>query len=896
MKWSILKKKTEEDEERTTPVGAVRNKAATKADKWALSAVVQHVTFADERMIAWYLADPINWSFRSVAEGEDLIRSQAVRLAELFDTTVYIRVTTRPYPVHHWAKAAYRNAPEPRPGFQAMMDRDQRHMSAHAQADKLVYYGVDLGGRGMAVKALGKVMAGAVDREMRALQERLDAIDVVMAGHGLACVPARGADLEWLLARSFALGSPVPVPDPDEEERTLLDGDDLAEYVSTADWSAEPLGATTKITTSVSGRQVVRHVCVLTLARMSDVAIPEGDVPWMAKADALPFPVEWSAQFVPRSADEVMKEMTKVSNRIDAQMSHWQVDHGKRAPKQLSRQAGRAAAVEDEMRSEFTGLSTRTRGWYRIAVSGRDEQEALARATAVVEHYKPKLRFVRELGQYHLAREFVPGEPRASDAHARKFPILKVAAGLPAITAEVGDRRGFHIGETAGVTGRAVCFDPHFLPEVMEASGLCPIVGTLGSGKSVLAALLAYKQILAGVRGVALDPAGRMQRMVQLPEIAPYARSISVMGGRSGSLSPYAAVPEPNRVLVQIQAEDLGQDFDERWQLAREDAKAKRRDLALMSLQWSLPLEMGRNDQVRRYLRRAVNASPDTPYGSLINVITQLDRMDSDGQEIAEELRNASRREIGRLFFHATQHLSESYDDQFVFYSLKGMLRPDREKPMEDWDPDELLSQPIMTLAAWTALNVIYRGDPHERKTFVLDEAQEVVDGGGTGRSLVYKLSTDSRKNNCAAFVLSQNASTVLGQDISNFVGACFVGRTSSDDAQRDALKLLRKPEGQGYEQLLAGLSPQMSVRHLDAGRGHRTPREFIYSDGLGGEGGRGGMEKIKVTLEHHPELMDLLDSTPDQTKRAALRGAETVEEPEPERHPGVAQLQEARC
>ena len=98
----------------------------------------------------------------------------------------------------------------------------------------------------------------------------------------------------------------------------------------------------------------------------------------------------------------------------------------------------------------------------------------------MVEAYKPHTKWVRDLGQYSLAREFVPGEPLASSAHCRHFPVVKVAAGLPAVTAEVGDRRGFHIGETAGLAARAVCFDPWYLPEVMEASSVVPILGVQG--------------------------------------------------------------------------------------------------------------------------------------------------------------------------------------------------------------------------------------------------------------------------------------------------------------------------------------------------------------------------------------------------------------------------------
>ena len=210
-----------------------------RGDGWALTRVVDHVAFAGGRMTAWYLADPQTWSFRSVAEGEGLIRDQAAVLAELVGTTVYGRVTYRPYPVSHWARAHWDNAPDPQPGFDAMVQRDQVHMSSSAQADKLVYYGVDLGrarqprrdpGQG------GRRRGGPGTRSAGSPAGR--------------CGPDHGrrrhrgppgqspGDMEWLLARSFALGCPVPVPDPHTDPRPVLDAEDLDEWVSTVHWDA----------------------------------------------------------------------------------------------------------------------------------------------------------------------------------------------------------------------------------------------------------------------------------------------------------------------------------------------------------------------------------------------------------------------------------------------------------------------------------------------------------------------------------------------------------------------------------------------------------------------------------------------------------------------------------
>ncbi len=360
----------------TAPMPA--RSAAGKGDRWALTSVVNHVTFAGARMIAWYLAEPQTWSFRSVAEGEALIRSHAACLADLVGTTVYGRVTHRPYPVSHWARAHWENAPDPQEGFAQLVERDQLHMSASTQADKLVFYGVDLGERPKVTAALGKLVAGALEREMAALQQRFADVDRVMASVGMAAHPAGPAEMEWLLARSFALGCPVPTPDPHTDPRPVLDADDLDEWVSTVSWDAEPLAASTRVTTSINETPVTRHVVVLSLARMADIAIPEEHEPWMAATDALPWQCEWSWRVDPRHPDEVSKEMTKIGNRVDGQVDHWLVDHGKRPPKQLARQADARAQVDDEQRRGFTHLSTRTKGWYRIAVSAADRAGGVA--------------------------------------------------------------------------------------------------------------------------------------------------------------------------------------------------------------------------------------------------------------------------------------------------------------------------------------------------------------------------------------------------------------------------------------------------------------------------------------------------------------------------------------
>lgn len=873
------KERRADRKQKTAQVSRRPKRTAAKSN-WALKTTVNHVTFSGakgERMIAWYVLEPKTWSFRSVEEGESLILDAASTLADLVGTTIHVRVTTRPYPVSAWAKAAYKNAPAPQEGFDPMMERDQHHMLRHAQADKLVYYGVDLGDRNLALRALAKVNTSAVDREMRALQERLDLVDALMAGPGVDARPATPDELEWLITRSFALGCPVPVPvpDPDGPSESAMDEDSVNSVVSQVEWSAEPLAPAVKITTSVGGRQVTRHVVVLTVGRMSELEIPEKHEPWMSKTDLLRIGVEWSATVDVRTEDEVSKEMTKLSRRIDSQMDHWSQDHAKRPPKQLARQADRAAEVEDDMRSGFDGLKTRTKGWYRIAVSGETEKDALDRAQKVIALYRPQIRIERELAQYKLAREFVPGEPLASTAHSRKMPIVKFAAGLPAVTAEVGDKRGFHIGETTGLSSRAVCFDPHFLTEVIEVGGLCLFVGGLGAGKSMLMGSIAYKMIESGVQGAAMDPAGRLQKMLELPELRNITRSVNVLNGDPGSLTPYLTVPDPNPALIRLECEnpDDADEFEMRMRRAKVHAQATRRDLMINVGRWSMPVDMHTPENLE-VLRNAVSANQAEMDSSAWPIVTWLENKgDEAGKKVAQELRTTAEREIGSLFFYEhgkiRNHDGSALDElaaaaRFTVFNLKGLLQPGSEIPVSEYSADELLARPIMQLTSWASLNLIYRMDPNERKLFLLDEAHEVVEGSGAGRALVFKVSTDSRKNNCAAFVGTQTATRVLGENnLNNYVGAAFVGRTTDEDAQKDALRLLGKPEGRGYERILGNLSRVPRGGSLDY-------REFIYSDGLGGEGGRGGMEKIQVSLRHHPQLFEALNTTADPAKRAA--------------------------
>ena len=233
-------------------------------------------------------------------------------------------------------------------------------------------------------------------------------------------------------------------------------------------------------------------------------------------------------------AGELQRQMGKVRSQI----RHYTHDHDLDPPMSLARQADRVLEIEDELTSGLTQLNTRLYGWWRIAVAGKDEAEALTRAQQVLDLYRPKVQVEHPEAQYRYAREFIPGEPLASTAYRRRGSVTWAASAVPAATASVGDRRGIMIGETCTATRRPVAWDPWLAQEVRRASGLTAVVGGLGSGKSFLTGVIVYKTLRMGARWTVLDPSGPLAELTRLPELRAVRAAHQPAPGRSRHPQP----------------------------------------------------------------------------------------------------------------------------------------------------------------------------------------------------------------------------------------------------------------------------------------------------------------------------------------------------------------------
>jgi len=423
------------------------------------------------------------------------------------------------------------------------------------------------------------------------------------------------------------------------------------------------------------------------------------------------------------------------------------------------------------------------------------------------------------------------------------------------------------LGETCTATRRPVALDPWLAQEIRRASGLTAVVGGLGSGKSFLTGLIVYKTLRAGARWTVLDPSGPLAELTRLPELAPFSRHINLLRAEPGILNPYRVVAEPR-------AEHFAdEDEPERaWRRERSLAAATRRRLVLDVLTGLLPYDVARLPHTRIVLLRAVREVGGASDRHPGQVIDTLRRHARDGEEHAGVVADflEERRELPQaalLFPDTSRHDPWQADREYrlTVLTMQGMTLPRPGSPREEWTDAESLAVELLNLASWLTQRTIYDVDRNLRKGVALDETH-FLSQVPTGKVLIDRLARDSRKFNVRALFASQLAGDLLRvSGFASLVNAVFVGRTDDEEAQGEALRLLRVPTGVGYEQMLGTLSPR--PRHDD--RPDDTPRQFVFADG------HGGVEKIRIDLEapHLDHVREALDTNPDAS-RIAVSGA----------------------
>ena len=817
----------------------------------ALRYIDDNLCFTGHEAWAWFVLPTRTWAFRTDSQRERLMLGLGDSLAWLAGHRLHLRVTTRPYPTAEWAKNLHELTPDPvvTPGIEPWTEHlvtMQHHLRQQTMAEKEVFLGVRLASRSVSHRLISTAWRKPGNIEHARLLPHLERVTETMTLPGLDGRPATAPEMEWLLRRSLSIGMPAPTTlAPLDNGR--WDTDDLHSFEDGVEYAAEPLGRSVHVTTRGSHKPVERHVAVMSIGRVEEIDAPEASQdPWLSHTDHLPFPVEWSCQFDVLSGADARKTIQKKLLMVRDMQKHF-AEHDLDEPLALDRQARQAREVEDQMTRGADISAARIHGWFRLAVSARTQDECLERVRKVTTSYRSRrVTIEHPRGQFGLLREFIPGEPVSTSAYRRRLPALYVAAGMPHASSRLGDRRGPYVGFTTGASRRAVMFDTHYATEVRETSGLVPVVGGLGAGKSVLLGQLTYEAVRRGIPSVVLDPSGPLARLTRLPELRQHAEHLDLTTAVSGTLNPFAVVARPHRSAY---PDDRA--FAEAEILAAQDRKL----LAMDVVKMLLPASVTALPDTSLVVSDAIRATGGDLAASLWDVVTHLDALDNaHGRVVANYLRDMAELPLSRLFFPSSDPGPEHLDARLTVLTMPGLVLPPRSVPRDQWSTSEQLAVPLLHLASWYATRSVYGRTMESRKLVALDETHFLGEWSA-GRALFTRLGRDSRKWNTCVLAASQNPADVLGMDVANFMSAAFVGRIEDEESASEALRMLRVTTGTGYERVLANLS---------SGRGHTGSREFVMRDV------DGNVDKLRVDLSANPDLLEALNTTAGRHKATA--------------------------
>lgn len=811
-------------------------------------------TAAADRVTAWYVMRPVKWSYLSTNELRAVVDQQAAAYAHLAGHRIHLRVSSAEYPVEAWAAALDGDTPNPvnPPAWYKYVANTQAVLRDRPLTEPVVFVGVDVGKQ----RTVDRVRASRRDKAAAAAatQARLDEeLTQVTAALAQVAAPATQLELEWLTHRSIGLCLPAPPPAPGAGAEPL-DTSNLAGVFDTieVDPAARPFARSLRVV-ATTGRnsvdEVDRHVVVMSVGRMERQDIPAAVGPWLARLvefAGVEISVHGDIQTGEKAAAEVGRKIDKL---FDERRQY--VDRGLHIPPNKGVVLAQAVQVQDVMSNAWDADAVSFKGHIRVAVDGATAREALERAEALRLHMRRQridLQIMR--CQEAAAREFIPGETRSTTEYTRWMPARLFAAGVPQKTTGVGDGRGLRLGWSGD---RPFTWNLHAALEA-NFSGVTPVIGDQGCGKSRLMGGIAGLATLQGIYVTAVDPPGTMAPVTKWEPIAGHSAVLDVM---ATEFSPYAVFPE--RATKDFYDHDdaaglTGRDLEAKaWELARDaenDAKFERYQLTLDCLRAVLPHGLATSGETELLLSEAIRANngcraDSTVKGVLRELRHAADKSgDRHAQRLADTLEHIAELPRARNWMLAGPSASSLVDARLLVMTMAGLTMPTGADPA-GWQTAERLCVPLLALAMHYAYARVYRRPRTEPKVVIFDEAHYLKDWPSV-RALLAKLERESRKLTIRAFLGSQDSrSALLAQDASkSLIYDAIVGQVSDVDDQVRCAELLH---------IDPGFAPEL-------GRMRRTADARFFLMRINGQVG-----EVQPTLDEVPDLAALLDTTPTQ-------------------------------
>jgi hypothetical protein len=398
--------------------------------------------------------------------------------------------------------------------------------------------------------------------------------------------------------------------------------------------------------------------------------------------------------------------------------------------------------------------------------------------------------------------------PRVDGGRVREYvqqvTAQQFGAMVPTATTLIGDPQGVYLGHSTDGISVPVLYDATAPPRESRASAVL-LAGTLGSGKTITAELIALGALETGSRVIDFDPKDD-HGWTNIPALADRLEVLELTGeGSAGRLDPLVVAPEEVR-------EDL-------------------------TLSYLLELLPDPPASWEHALARAVRDIARTEHPSTRAVLTRLGELDgSAGVEVAQALEVIAEVGLGRLGF-GDEHTDLNVSDAaLTTIRIPGLTLPEQGVPRSAYTRIERISVATLSLVAAKALQLVST-DRARHKLVILDEAWFLL-SSSQGRALINRLVRFTRRYNATVLLLTQLLEDAPG--IRELVRTWFIFGQDSEEQAQLGLRL-------------AGVDPTAArVRRLQSA----VPGRCIMRDL------HGRVAEIQIDVAD-PELLAALNTAP---------------------------------
>ncbi len=623
-----------------------------------------------------------------------------------------------------------------------------------------------------------KTMSAAALERVRVHADRVHA----RLSDFLTLRPARTAELQWLIRRSFCRGIGEPVVDGLHEASALVferngnavlapfEGDVLRWLDCEVEQRPRTLVVDSELGTSVQAQLALGAV-------PESIRFPDRRAELMfAPPESVTFGIDLSftARYLP---NELALRLAR--RRIqDAD----QILRAESAGEQGASDLGfeRTQEARDLLSYlQSAGRPPLLRGTIAIAVGAPSEHELESRVEQVRRAYG-EVRVHRPLGdQLPLFLQHLPAQRTRVPGYEDTFTAEQIAAMMPTGTHLAGSKRGYHLGHTLSGSRRPVLFN---LREGSDSDANAAIlsVGALGSGKTTLAQKLQYEGFLQGARVIDCDPKGD-HRFHLLDDVAPHVEALALRPDPAlrGVLDPLRIAPVHMR---------------------QEAAVSFLRDL--------LP---GRSEpawetSIVAAVDRVVTRSARAGCGEVVRALAEGSETDA---QVARTLEVYSRSGLTQLgFADPGVRLPQLGAKQVTYLPIRDLPGPPLQGERSDYSQAERVGEQLVRLIAMFAMHLM-SVERERLKLFSFDEGWRLL-SDPVGRTLLASLQRMGRSELAVPIISTQLLGDALigeRESLENLLGATFVfGVRSEREASRALLLLGLDPDDVVLRRLLLDL------------------------------------------------------------------------------------------